>query len=312
MEFDEEDLSRINIYQEVIKERDQLIDKGKYKSFKEMDALIQKLGYMDYRDLLAANRYVFEAQRYGDDLQQARAQTLAYALSQMTRLKREAFERRVTKKFRELKSQHEGDSELNRDQVKLDLLRDEDPFYSKVYQEIYAELRDSNTDHRSGLEKLHDRFDDYYNRFKNNGMAKTRLYELEEVKWEDDVEMTTDFSDENDLIFYRRYKMWSQVNKDKAKEFNEEQALLTSRLIRGHGSDDEEDFQAGVNSDGESIVHDVYTQLANLRERKAEFNKKDANIELEMARIRHRKEMKRRDYMLWKEDHAFGNYHPQH
>jgi len=62
-------LSRLNIYQEVIKERDQLIDNGKYKSFKEMDQLIQKLGYMDYRDLLAANRYIFEAQRYGDDQQ---------------------------------------------------------------------------------------------------------------------------------------------------------------------------------------------------------------------------------------------------
>lgn len=31
-----------------------------------MDNLIEKLGYLDYRDALAANRYILEARRHGD------------------------------------------------------------------------------------------------------------------------------------------------------------------------------------------------------------------------------------------------------
>ena len=31
-----------------------------------MDQLVEKLGYLDYRDALAANKYILEAKRNGD------------------------------------------------------------------------------------------------------------------------------------------------------------------------------------------------------------------------------------------------------
>ena len=31
-----------------------------------MDELVESLGYMDYRDALAANKYIMEAKRHGD------------------------------------------------------------------------------------------------------------------------------------------------------------------------------------------------------------------------------------------------------
>ena len=62
-----------------------------------MDDLVEKLGYLDYRDALAANKYILEAKRHGDYHQKARARTLSLALSRMTRLKREQFEKRVSK-----------------------------------------------------------------------------------------------------------------------------------------------------------------------------------------------------------------------
>ena len=33
---------------------------------KVMDELVEKLGYMDYRDALACNKYILEAKRHGD------------------------------------------------------------------------------------------------------------------------------------------------------------------------------------------------------------------------------------------------------
>lgn len=41
-----------------------------------MDTLIAKLGYMDYRDALACNKYVLEAKRSGDYHQMARGRVL--------------------------------------------------------------------------------------------------------------------------------------------------------------------------------------------------------------------------------------------
>jgi len=57
-----------------------------------MDELVEKLGYMDYRDMLALNRYILDAKREGDYRQKARAQTLALAMDKMSALQREQVE----------------------------------------------------------------------------------------------------------------------------------------------------------------------------------------------------------------------------
>jgi len=43
-----------------------LINKQKTWNNKIMDDLVEKLGYMDYRDALAANKYILETKRHGD------------------------------------------------------------------------------------------------------------------------------------------------------------------------------------------------------------------------------------------------------
>lgn len=50
----------------IIKKKAELIDGLKLQNNAVMDALIDKLGYMDYRDALACNKYVIEAKRSGD------------------------------------------------------------------------------------------------------------------------------------------------------------------------------------------------------------------------------------------------------
>ena len=43
-----------------------MIDKQKFLNNQVMDDLVNKLGYMDYRDALACNKYLIEAKRHGD------------------------------------------------------------------------------------------------------------------------------------------------------------------------------------------------------------------------------------------------------
>ncbi len=43
-----------------------MIDKQKFWNNRVMDELVKKLGYMDYRDALAANKYILEVKRHGD------------------------------------------------------------------------------------------------------------------------------------------------------------------------------------------------------------------------------------------------------
>ena len=60
-------------FDQVIKKKIDMIDKQKFKNNKVMDELVEKLGYMDYRDALACNKYIIEAKKHGDYHQQARA-----------------------------------------------------------------------------------------------------------------------------------------------------------------------------------------------------------------------------------------------
>ena len=50
----------------VIKEKMDLINNKKFQNNRLMDDLVMKLGHMDYRDALAANKYILEAKRHGD------------------------------------------------------------------------------------------------------------------------------------------------------------------------------------------------------------------------------------------------------
>jgi hypothetical protein len=50
----------------VIKKKTDLVDKQKFYNNRVMDELVAKLGYMDYRDALACNKYIIEAKKHGD------------------------------------------------------------------------------------------------------------------------------------------------------------------------------------------------------------------------------------------------------
>ena len=127
-------------FDDIIKEKVDLINNKKFQNNRLMDELVERLGYLDYRDALAANKYILEAKRHGDYHQKARARTLSLALGRMTRLKREQFEKRVSKKLAN-ESQELRQDAAHREQTKLEMLMDEDGLMAGAYQELYKDVK---------------------------------------------------------------------------------------------------------------------------------------------------------------------------
>ena len=75
-------------FDHIIKKKADMIDKQKFWNNRVMDELVNKLGYMDYRDALAVNKYIIEAKRHGDYHQQARSKILTVAISKYNSQKR--------------------------------------------------------------------------------------------------------------------------------------------------------------------------------------------------------------------------------
>ena len=71
----------------IFKERAELIDSQKAANNKMMDDLVASLGYMDYRDALACNKYIIEAKRSGDYHQIARGRILETAFNRLNKEK---------------------------------------------------------------------------------------------------------------------------------------------------------------------------------------------------------------------------------
>jgi hypothetical protein len=84
-------------FDHIIKKKAELIDGQKQSNNLVMDQLINELGYMDYRDALACNKYIIEAKRSGDYHQMARGRVLESALSALDKRKRNEIERNATK-----------------------------------------------------------------------------------------------------------------------------------------------------------------------------------------------------------------------
>jgi len=82
-------------YDKMIKERAELIDKEKFLNNKMMDELVLKLGYMDYRDALACNKYILEAKRSKDYHQLTRAKILAAAMTKYNQQRKDEIEKKL-------------------------------------------------------------------------------------------------------------------------------------------------------------------------------------------------------------------------
>lgn len=189
-------------FDEIIQQKADLVNSMKVQNNKIMDELVVNLGYLDYRDCLAANKYILEAKRHGDYHQNARAKTLALAMSRMTQLKREQIEQRINEKAKGKKGQ-----KVDRDEERLKIVAEEDPVYNHVYQAVYDEVKEIEEREMTKLKKLHADFDYYYNDEQMRDKLGTRWFDPKEIDYYEDLQFSTDFTDSEDDLAYRRYKL---------------------------------------------------------------------------------------------------------
>ncbi len=67
-------------FDDIIDRKREVMNSQKLWNDQVMDELVTSLGYLDYRDFLACNKYILEAKDSTDCKQQARAYILNYAM----------------------------------------------------------------------------------------------------------------------------------------------------------------------------------------------------------------------------------------
>lgn len=138
-------------YDFVIKAKAEEIDAAKQSNNRMMDDLIKKLGYMDYRDALACNRYIIEAKRSKNYHQFARGKVLEHAMSLMGTARRKAFEERMAAEAAE-----KGETDVAA--YKFDVLLNKNPELAEMYQEAHAQNKFDNEGDEQLYQRVHDRF----------------------------------------------------------------------------------------------------------------------------------------------------------
>ena len=184
-----------------------------------MDDLVMKLGHMDYRDALAANKYILEAKRHGDYHQQARAKTLSLALNRMSRLKREQIDKQAQKDLAGSQSDTKVD-QADRDERKLELVMAEDAIMAQVYQQMFSEVKTGAEQEMDDLKKLHKKFDYYYDKDKMADKLPSRWYNVEELDEDGDLQYSTEFTDSADDLIYKRYKVQQFTLREKVADYH--------------------------------------------------------------------------------------------
>jgi hypothetical protein len=67
------------------------------------------------------------------------------------------------------------------------MMMNEDPIIAKVYQEVYADVKEQAESESNALKDLHERFDYYYDKEKMADKLPTHWYNLEDIDNADDI-----------------------------------------------------------------------------------------------------------------------------
>lgn len=108
------------------------------KNFNKMDKLIEALGYLDYRDLLAANKYMLESKKKSNYHKYARGQVLAAAMGRLEYIISNESKKTIENKVSEAKATPNITEEELQD-FKLKVLLEEVPEFKQQYRDHYKQ-----------------------------------------------------------------------------------------------------------------------------------------------------------------------------
>jgi|LauGreDrversion4_2_1035121.scaffolds.fasta_scaffold88194_1 hypothetical protein len=252
-------------FDKLIKKRTDMVDRDKLQNNRVMDELVEKLGYMDYRDALACNKYLIDVKRHGDYHQQARAKILTVALSRYNAQRRQQIEQKALAK-----------SPVDKDEAKLKVIMDEDPEMAKLYREAYGDIKaDKEADYNEAL-RIHDK---YAYQVEGKHRVEGSKFDLsQEKKTLEEEMMTTELSDEELDLIYKRYKMMKWDNSDALRDLNEEAAELFSQYNSGVAKNEDESEIRGP--------LELENAIGLLVNKKQNREKLDIRVESYMAQLR--------------------------
>ena len=202
-------------FDNIIKKKADMIDKQKFWNNRVMDELVSKLGYMDYRDALAVNKYILEAKRHGDYHQQARAKILSVAMSKYNSQKRIDIEQRSS-------AQAQGQG-IEKDEAKLRLIMNEDSEMSRLYREAYGDIKaDKEHDYDESV-RIDEKYSYLFDKQSLQSKKPTDKYNLQVEKptIEEEI-LTSEMSDEALDLVYKRYKFMQAENTGLLREIDDE------------------------------------------------------------------------------------------
>lgn len=185
-------------FDHVIKKKTDLINQQKFQNYKVMDELIHKLGYMDYRDALACNKYIIEAKRHGDYHQKARSKILQIAMAKYNAQKRLEIEQ---------KAAQTPTTQMEKDEAKLNVIMNGDAEMAELYKEIYGDIKAEREFDENDANRIHNKYAYLYDGKTMSKKKESEKYELQNEKEKLDDYLTTDISDPELDLIYKRYKI---------------------------------------------------------------------------------------------------------
>ena len=227
-------------YDHVIKKRTDMIDKQKFWNNRVMDELVESLGYMDYRDALACNKYIMETKRHGDYHQQARAKILGVAMSRYNAQKRLEIEQKAAAAFAQGKIAAGKDEDAavvvqqQKDETKLKVIMQEDPEMARLYREAYGDIKAEKEHDYNEAQRIHEKYAYLFDKKNLDNKVPTSRYDLQNERPSPEEEiLTTELSDAELDLMYKRYKFIQSENSVDIEDMELEAKQLIQKYSTG-------------------------------------------------------------------------------
>lgn len=127
-------------------------------------------------------------------------------MSRMNRLKRDEIDKRVKEELKSEPAEKRNDHRLKAEK-KLQMVMDEDNIVAQVYQEVYSEIKENAELDANNLKELHQKFDTFYDKEQMQNKMETAWYDPDVIDNYDELDFSTEWTEEADDIMYKRYKL---------------------------------------------------------------------------------------------------------
>ena len=210
---------------------------------------------------------------------------MGVAMSKYNAQKRQEIEQKAANATGKVSSKGEEDAAVvaqqQRDEAKLKVIMQEDPEMARLYREAYGDIKaEKEHDYNESL-RIHDKYAYLFDKKALDGKVPTSKYDLQNERPTAEEEMlTTELSDvELDLI-YKRYKFMQSENKDSMEEIDEEARALVAKFQQG---------EARAPSDPEKILrspNELANELGLMMNKRAQRRKFNDRLENFMSQVR--------------------------